>query len=162
VSFLPYVAAYFFLYWLRGFQVRKNKYATPHHPAKNIAPLIIWRRSFSSRLDGSSAVAFIALATAAIAAFACPTSEFPWEFASIDHSQRFCLQTTLHAAIRKINPRLIRRIYDLDFYERIANVRSSASRGMDYGLRQTKRMVAQARRRVPIPSGAAAAATDRR
>ena len=31
---------------------------------------------------------------------------------------------------------------------------------MDYGLRQTKRMAAQARRRVPIPSGAAAAATN--
>ena len=31
---------------------------------------------------------------------------------------------------------------------------------MDYGLGQTKRMAAQARRRVPIPSGAAAAATN--
>ena len=35
-------------------------------------------------------------------------------------------------------------------------------KGMDYGLRQTERMAAQARRRVPIPSGAAAAATNRR
>jgi hypothetical protein len=31
---------------------------------------------------------------------------------------------------------------------------------MDYGLRQTKRMAAQARRRVPIPSGAAALIDD--
>src|ERR1700722_232317 len=36
---------------------------------------------------------------------------------------------THYAALRKINPRLIRRSHDLDFQERIANAASSESRG---------------------------------
>ena len=36
-----------------------------------------------------------------------------------------------------------------------------APKGTDYGLRQTKRMAAQARRRVPVSSSAAASAANR-